>query len=262
MSASPYTSDAPDAPETAARGHSAPRPLRVKELRPAEIEAALAEDPRLIVPVGTCEQHGPHLPLGAATIIVDRLADDLSAEFGVLRAPTLEYGVNVPSERGLTGNASLRRKTLHRTLNDLIDSWEEGGVREFILLTAHGHDPHQEALGTVVTVEARVRVVDVFGVPVGDLLEGQMEPMHGDEVDTSLMLYLAPDLVRMDLVRDNMMSREALRRYQRGQLKLPRDSGSSIGRPSLATAAKGHALYERIRSRISDRIFLAPAPGD
>jgi creatinine amidohydrolase/Fe(II)-dependent formamide hydrolase-like protein len=147
-------------------------PLRVKELNPAQVTAILGNDPRLIIPIGTCEQHGPHLPLGCDTIIVERMADDLSAEYGVLRAPTVEYGVNVDTERGFTGNASLRKKTLHRMLNDLIDSWEATGVREFILLTAHGHDPHQEALATVITTAARVRVVDLFGMNLSDLLEG------------------------------------------------------------------------------------------
>jgi len=101
--------------------------------------------------------------------------------------------------------------------------------------------------------------VDIFAVSVADLLEGQTEPMHGDEVDTSIMLHLAPHLVRMELAEDYMMSREALRRYRRGWLRVPRGSPGSIGRPTLATAAKGKALYERIRARISDRIFLAPA---
>ena len=73
------------------------------------------------------------------------------------------------------------------------------------------------------------------------------------------MLHLAPHLVRMELAEDYMMSREALRRYRRGWLRVPRGSPGSIGRPTLATAAKGKALYERIRARISDRIFLAPA---
>src|SRR5205823_9748043 len=136
-------------------------PRRLKDLRPPEVAALVDRDPRLIVPVGTCEQHGPHMPLGADTIIVERLADDLSAEFGVLRAPTLEYGVNVVTERGFAGNASLRRKTLHRALNDLLDTWESTGVTEFILLTAHEHDPHLEALATVITSGARVRAVDV-----------------------------------------------------------------------------------------------------
>lgn len=150
----------------------APRPRRLKEMRPAEVAATLAADPRLIVPIGTCEQHGPHLPLGADTLVVERLADDLSAEFAVLRAPTVEYGVNSAAERVFAGNASLRRKTLHRMLNELVDAWEAGGVREFILLTAHENDPHLEALETVITTAARVRVVNIFSLAFKDLLEG------------------------------------------------------------------------------------------
>ncbi len=233
-------------------------PRRLKELTPAQVATIIADDPRLIVPVGTCEQHGPHLPLGCDTFIVERLADDLSAEYGVLRAPALEYGVNVDTERHFPGNGSVRKKTLHRMLNDLLSSWEASGVREFILLTAHGHDPHQEALATVITNEARVRVVDIFAVNLADLLEGQTEPMHGDEVDTSIMLYIAPHLVQMEHAEDYMMSRDALRRYRRGWLRVPKGSAGSIGRPSLATPDKGKALYDRIRSRISERIFLVP----
>ena len=231
------------------------RPRRLKEMRPAEVSAAIEADPRLIIPIGTCEQHGPHMPLGSDTLIVEHLADDFSAEFGILRAPTLEYGVNVVTEREYAGNASLRKKTLHRMLNDLVDSWERTGIQEFIFLTSHEHDPHLEALSTVVTSGARVRVVDILGIGVSDLLDGQMEPMHGDEVDTSLMLYLAPELVAPDLAQDYMMSRDELRRYRRGWLRVPGKSPGSIGRPTLATAAKGRAIYDRIRSRISERIF-------
>jgi len=234
-------------------------PRRLKEMLPGEIAELLARDKRLIVPVGTCEQHGPHLPPGCDTIIAETLADDLSATFGILRAPTVEYGVNVATEDGLPGNASLRKKTLHRLLNDLLNQWEVAGVREFILLTAHAHDPHQEALATVITAEARVRVVDLFAVPLGDLLEGQGEPMHGDEVDTSLLLHLAPQLVRLELAQDYMLSREELRRYRRGWLRVPRESSGSIGRPCLASAEKGARLYERIRSRVAERVIGVPA---
>jgi len=234
-------------------------PRRIKEMRPDEIAKTIDSDARLIVPVGTCEQHGPHMPMGCDTIIVERLADSLSAEFGVLRAPTLEYGVNVVTERGFAGNAWLRRKTLHRTLNDLLDTWESTGIKEFILLTAHEHDPHLEALATVITNEARVRVVDIFGMDFRDLLQGQTEPMHGDEVDTSLILFLAPELVRMDLAQDYMMSREELRRYRRGWLRIPKGSPVSIGRPRLATKEKGQLLYERIHDRVRERVFLTAA---
>ena len=237
----------------------ATRPRRLKEMTPAQVASITADDPRLIVPVGTCEQHGPHLPLGCATIIAERLADDLSMEYGVLRAPTIEYGVNVETEHGFAGNASMRRKTLHRMLNDLLGTWEATGFREFILLTAHDHDPHQEALSTVITIAARVRVVDIYAVNLADLLEGQTGHMHGDEVDTSIMLHIAPDCVHMELAQDYMMSRESLRRYRRGWLRVPKGSAGSIGRPTLASADKGQALYERIRERISERIFLAPS---
>ena len=228
-------------------------------MRPAEVAATLAADPRLILPVGTCEQHGPHLPMGGDTLFLERLADDLSAEFQVLRAPTVEYGVNVATERTFAGNAGIRRKTLHRMLNDLVDAWESGGVREFILLTAHDSDSHLEALETVITSTARVRAVNVFGLDFSDLLEGQVEPMHGDEVDTSLLLYVAPELVQMSLAQDYMMPFEAVRRYRRGWLKVPADSPGSIGQPTLASVEKGKLIYDRIRSRVAERIFQASA---
>ena len=237
-----------------------PGPRLIKRMHPGDVQAAITRDPRLIMAVGTCEQHGRHLPLGSDTLIVERLACDLSADFDVLLAPTVEYGVNVETEKGFPGNASLRKKTLHRMLNDLIDNWELTGVREFIMLTAHEHDPHLEALSTVVTSGARVRVVDIFSVDFSDLLQGQTEPMHGDEVDTSLLLYIAPELVDMSAAQDYMMSRDELRRYRRGWLKVPANSAGSIGRPTLASAEKGRAIYERIYTRIRDRIFIAPPP--
>src|SRR6266699_1816258 len=100
-------------------------PLHLKTLVPDEVRFILERDARLLVPVGTCEQHGPHLPLGCDTIIVERLADDLSGALEILRAPTIEYGVNTATKRPFPGNASVRRKTLHRWMNDLLGSWEE-----------------------------------------------------------------------------------------------------------------------------------------
>jgi creatinine amidohydrolase len=245
--------------ESSSQERDSQAPRLIKHMQPSEIARVIAADPRLMLPVGTCEQHGPHLPLGCDTIIVERLAHDLSAEFGVLCAPTLEYGVNVATDRGFAGNSSLHKKTLHRVLNDLLDGWETTGVREFILLTAHEHDPHLEAMSTVITSGARVRVVDIFGMDLSDLLEGQKEPMHGDEVDTSLLLFMAPEFVNMRLAEDYMMSRESLRRYRRGSMKIPRDSNGSLGRPKLASAEKGQRLYERIYSRVRERVLLTPS---
>jgi len=229
-------------------------------MTPEAVRAALARDSRLIVPVGTCEQHGPHLPLGCDTIIVERLANDLSAGFGILRAPTIPYGVNTATKRPYPGNASVRRKTLHRWMNDLLGSWEQCGVDTFIILTAHGHDPHQEALSTLRTYRARIFTVDVFALDFTGYLEDPGGPTHGGELDTSLMLYLAPELVQMDRAQDFPLTERQVSRYRRGaRSTVPALSPGSVGRPTLASAEKGARLYKMIHDRIATRVLGAVA---
>ena len=219
-------------------------------MTPGAVGERLRVRPTLIVPVGTTELHGPHLPLGCDTIIVERLADDLSATYGLARAPTLEYGVHAPV-RPFPGGAALRRRTLHRVMNELIESWEEGaGVQEFLILTAQSSEAHLEALSTIRTEEATVQVVDIFGLDFGSLLERQA-PIQGGELDTSLMLYLAPHLVHMELARDFELTPSILARYRPGQTRhLPTGSPGSIGYPSLASAQKGERLYTFILDRV------------
>lgn len=207
-------------------------PKLLKQMTPGEVAETLARDPRLILPVGTIDSTHEGLPMGASTIVVDRVADALSAEFGVLRAPTVEYGVNATSKTEPAGSVTLRKKTLHRLLNDLVTSWECNGINEFILLTAHGYDPHLEAISTVGTVRARVRVVDLFAVNLSDLTGVRRSEDDRGGIYASLLLYLAPTLVTA--------------------------KAADIG----ASAEHGRALYERIRARISERIFLAPVPSE
>jgi creatinine amidohydrolase len=224
----------------------------MKEMTPTAIGELLGRRPTLIVPVGTTEQHGPHLPLGCDTLVLERLADDLSAAFTVLRAPTIEFGVHAVL-RPLPGSAALRHRTLHRVMNELIESWEDGaGVREFVILTAQASEGHMEALSTIRTGEATVQVVDIFDLEFGPLLDQAGGPIHGGELDTSLLLYLAPELVRMDLALDFALTPKMLARYRPGRVRrLPEGSPGSVGYPSLASAQKGELLYKFILDRIS-----------
>jgi creatinine amidohydrolase len=226
-------------------------PWRIKEMTPDAVHERLQERPALLVAVGTTEQHGPHLPLGCDTLILEHLADDLSASFGIPRAPTVEYGVHAPS-RAFPGSAALRRRTLHRVMNELIESWEEGaGVREFVILTAQASEAHLEALSTIRTDEATVQVMDIFSLDFGALLEHPGAPVQGGELDTSLMLYLAPQMVRMDLARDFALTPHMIARYRPGHSRhLPQGSPGSVGYPSLASAQKGELLYRFILDRI------------
>ena len=172
------------------------RPLRLKEMTPARAAELLAQVHRLLLPAGTLEVRGPHLPIGCDTIILDRLTDDLSAASGIPRAPIIDFGVHAAGERDKPGTAAFSRKTLHRAVNELIAGWEEcAGVRDTLILTAHAADPHLEALSTIRTI-GRVRVVDILALPsLLPLREVRQGAWHGGEVDTSLMLFVAPDLV-------------------------------------------------------------------
>ncbi|HEY3011737.1 MAG TPA: creatininase family protein [Gemmatimonadales bacterium] len=226
-------------------------PWRLKEMTPGSVGERLLERPTLIVPVGTTEQHGPHLPLGCDTIIVERLVDDLSEAFGIPRTPTVEYGVHAAT-RPFPGGATLRRRTLHRVMNELIESWEEGaGVREFFIITAQSSEGHLEALSAIRTDEATVQVVDIFSIDFGTLLE-RPAPIQGGELDTSLLLFLAPHLVRMELAQDFALPASMVARYRPGQTRrLPPGSPGSVGYPSLASAQKGERLYTFILERVS-----------
>src|SRR6478752_10151507 len=226
-------------------------PWRLKEMTPGAVGERLLKRASLIVPVGTTEQHGPHLPLGCDTIIVERLADDLSEAFEIIRTPTVEYGVHA-ALRTFPGGAALRRRTLHRVMNELIESWEHGaGVREFVILTAQASEAHLEALSTIRTDEARVQVIDVFSLDFGPLLERPGAPIQGGELDTSLLLYLAPEVVHMELARDFAVTPDMLHRYRPGHSRrLPDGSPGSVGFPSLASPQKGELLYRFIVDRI------------
>ncbi len=196
-------------------------------MTPGAVRDRLRARPTLLVPVGTTEQHGPHLPLGCDSLIVERLADDLSAASGIPRAPAIEYGVQPPTHP-LPGGAALRRKTLHRVMNELIESWEEGaGVREFVILTAQANDAHLEALSTIRTAEASVVLLDVFGLDFGDRLVTSRPKVAGGELDTSLLLHIAPAFVAHDLV----------------PLEL------------AASSTKGEALYRFILERLKERLL-------
>jgi creatinine amidohydrolase len=92
--------------------------------------------------------------------------------------------------------------------------------------------------------------VDIFSLDFGSLLE-RPAPIQGGELDTSLMLFLAPHLVRMDLAQDFALTPSMLARYKPGHTRqLPAGSPGSVGFPSLASAQKGERLYRFILERV------------
>jgi creatinine amidohydrolase len=227
-----------------------------------EVGRILARDPRLILPVGALDQHGPHLPLGSSTFIAERLSRDLSEDLGILLAPTLAYGVTLHERGRFAGTATLRRKTFHKAVNELLACWEDQGTREIVIVTAYRYEPHLDALLMALTATSRTTVIDVYAIDVSDLLDTPAETEHGGELETSLMLHLAPERVRTDQIADFVPEGEDPRRYIRARMPAPPvGSQGAVGRPSRANAEKGRKIYERYR--IAVRMALSrSAAGD
>jgi len=217
----------------------------IDELPWTEVSRILAEDRRLILPVGALEQHGPHLPLGANIVIAQRVAREVSERLGILRAPTFSYGVTVDGGP-FPGRAGLRRKTLHRAVNELLERWDDDSVEHYVIITAHRFEPHLEALLMTPVGPSRKSVYDLYQIDVSDLIDADPRLEHAGELETSLMLHLAPDLVHMDRVKDFQPTGGALRKYTRRRAPAPpRDSDGVLGAPSLASAEKGSAIFRR-----------------
>lgn len=208
-------------------------PYALDALPWTEIAASLRRDARLILPSGRCDDFGPHLPLGAGTRLAEALADDLSREFRVLRAPTFHYGVNAAA--AAPGTAGLRSKTLHRALNELLASWQDQGVAEFVLICGSAPDPHVETIATVSVQRARVRVVEPLTADLSEFGDELHDPRRQGEALTSLLLHLCPELVHAG--------------------PAPGDSPALV----RASAERGKAMYRHIREKIRQRVFLPDA---
>ena len=191
--------------------------------------------------------------MGADTIVVERLAQSVSEKTGILVAPTVAYGVSSDIERSYAGSAALERKTLHRVLNELVDSWERQGLEEIVLMTAHGYGPHIQAMAAVVADIVRVRAVDIHAIDLAAFLQGGSEAEHAGEMDTAILLHLAPELVREDRVADGEPGGRILRAV-RDEPVPPLGSPGVVGRPSLATGESGRRICEYLVDYISRRL--------
>jgi creatinine amidohydrolase len=235
-----------------------------------DVQSYLERSRSLIVPVGTCEQHGRHLPLSTDTLIAEAFAAAVSEATEVALAPTLSYGVNLPCDRFVPGNSGLSFDSLRGCVADLLEDWEEEGFRQFFILTAHGcamdgySFAHHEALkqGALPFLDdlpcedgapcdehpTAVSILFPYWTEIGDILTEQKGVEHACEAETSLMLHLHPELVRLDEVADGPPETETrFDAYPEGVASGPPGSEwcGSEGVPSAATAEKGRLIFER-----------------
>src|SRR5262245_9340671 len=188
--------------------------------------------PILAVPVGSCEQHGPHLPLHTDTVVATALARELSARRGdCVVAPPLTITAS-GEHQGFAGTLSLGNAAMAELLIELVRSadWARGVV--FV----NGHGGNATAMAHAADAlanETRGVLVWWPAVPGGD--------PHAGRVETSLMLALAPDEVHLDRAVAGPVP--AMSELVRSGVRALSPSGV-LGDPTTASAEAGRRLFD------------------
>lgn len=223
-----------------------------------QIERYLRRREDIIIPIGSTEEHGYHLPLATDTIIAHRVAEEVGKRTGILVAPSIGYGI-CRHTAPYPGTTSVSFDSLREFVKDILDDLFAKGFRKFYLLTGHAGSAQRAALkevgGALAAKGAKVHLVVPYEVPIQGLLESKLEfwgyPVgHADEIETSLMLYLRPDLVDMKKAVDELPEREI---FETSTSKRPTKSGV-FGKPSLASKVKGKKIFERMVEKIVEFI--------
>jgi len=176
-----------------------------EEMTTADFAALDRERVIAVLPVAAIEQHGPHLPVavdaainrGIVERVIALLPDDLPATF----LPMMPVGKS-NEHIGFPGTLSLSAETLIRLWTEIGESVARAGIRKLVILNSHGGQPQiMDIVARDLRVRLKMFVVTVnywgVGTPEGLFPPAELEHgIHGGSSETSLMLYLRPDLVR------------------------------------------------------------------
>jgi len=205
----------------------------------------------LLVPVGSCEQHGPHLPLGTDTLIAERVTGALARRLaGSFVGPSIAIGAS-GEHAGFAGTLSIGREALELVLVELARSADAfGGV---VFVNAHGGN--RAALRTamdLLVVEGRHAASMSCGVPGGDA--------HAGRTETSLLLWLEPSIVRLAHAAAGAVepwSEIGERVIGHGVAAV--SPNGVLGDPSGASAEEGEQLFADLVDRLAGELFTIVA---
>jgi len=208
------------------------RPVGLGSLTSAEVVAGRL----LVVPVGSTEQHGPHLPLSTDTDVAVALATRLSARIdGVLVAPAVPYGAS-GEHAGFPGTLSIGAAATELLLVELGRSGLPATVARMLLLSAHG--------GNTAPVSAAVRLLRSEGRDVRAWSPRWDGDAHAGRTETSVQLALDPTRIRPSTVVGNTAPlAELLPALRAGGVRSVSPTGV-LGDPTGASAAEGAALLD------------------
>lgn len=191
----------------------------------------------LLVPVGSVEQHGPHLPLDTDA----RVAAAVAARTGLLVAPAVAYGASGEHE-GFAGTVSIGHEALRLLLVELGRSAARWAAR-VVFVNGHG--------GNVATVADAVRLLRHEGRDAAWFACAPGGDAHAGRAETSLVLALAPGLVRPDRPAGNAAPLAELMPALRAGGVAAVSRNGVLGDPAGASAADGERLLAQMAAQLA-----------
>ena len=231
-------------------GQTKPKGTLLEDLTWIEAEKLLTQNTVVVIPLGAAaKEHGPHLKLKNDWLIAEYLKKRVLEEADVVVAPTINYHF-YPAFVEYPGSTSLRLETARDLIVDVVKSLARFGPRRFYILntgvsTLRALQPASESLAKEGLILRYTDLLKITG-PVEKAIGKQEGGTHADEIETSMMLYMAPSTVDMKkAAKDYHPSTE------RGLTRNPNGRGvysatGIYGDATLATKAKGEQITKAL----------------
>ena len=200
-----------------------------------------------MIPVGSIEQHGPHLPVSTDSDIVSEIAKRVSEKCNFLLLPTITYGISF--EHAPFFNLSVKNSTLQQLLTDICSSLSSNKINTVFIL--NGHHGNQKALQNLgQKIERRLRnKTKVFVFSYWHFMKQEFD--HAGFVETSLMLAISKKVkmknAKKGLITNKLSRKEKLRLGKRASKSFPAVTKNGVwGDPTRSTAKDGKKILSEI----------------
>lgn len=242
----------------------------IEDLAWPDVADAFKAGMPIILPIGAAsKEHGHHLPMKTDWLLARALAEGIAARLPVLIAPTVPFGY-YPVFRAYPGSQHLSADTFVRLLTELLEGFIDQGARRIAVVNTGVSTEGPVGLATRGILErhgVKIGVADIrrLGRRADHLLQ-QKFGSHADERETSVMLAIAPALVRMDLARADYGKESLAGVFATPVTMQSIDPGAAdysetgaFGDPTLASTDKGQAILDAmIEDLVEGLIALFP----
>lgn len=226
----------------------------VKDQLDPDLRKIIKKQKAVIIPVGSIEQHGPHLPVSTDSDIVSEVARRVSEKCNFLLLPTISYGVSF--EHAPFFNLSLKRQTLEQLLIDICLSLSSNDINSIFIL--NGHHGNQKAVENLSKKINRLskKKVRVFVFSYWHFMKHEFD--HAGYVETSLMLAISKKVKmkrsQKGLITKNLSKKEKSRLAKRASKSFPSVTRNGVwGDPTKSTAKDGKKFLAEIVRNIAKK---------